>query len=251
MESSRILHLCPVQEERFLLVRIVIIAVVCFTSGLITSICLVNRSVKIVERRPVHLGDVANRSTIVLPEDKNSAKMRKTPVPQNIFIAVQRSEIEKGESTAKITVNKPVATPNNSNAQYASNEISVRGNAPIATGKFRFGRVAYLRCDGLQRGKNDDLCPRDTALESAVWKLFQSLTTCSVANVGFGFIDARLDFRRGQDTLLRILVPPVPGRRSLIRKNAVYECVGKPLTSLTTSLDPLFMIVSFQFEIIP
>jgi len=133
-----------------------------------------------------------------------------------------------------------------------SNEaLAERLRVKVPTGPgFQYGRVAYIRCDGLtQRRGAYGPCPRDTALELAVWRILQGITTCPTANAGVGYADVRLDFKRGQRTSVRVLIPAnqTPG---LIR-NAVYECVGKPLTSLKTSLNPLYMIVSFRFAIEP
>jgi hypothetical protein len=124
----------------------------------------------------------------------------------------------------------------------------LQNKAPERPG-FQNGRVAYIRCDGLTPKSGNHSCPRDAALERAAWRILQGITTCPTANAGVGYADVRLDFKRGQNTSVRVLIPTnlKPG---LIR-NAVYECVGKPLTSLKTSLNPLYMIVSFQFGIGP
>lgn len=122
----------------------------------------------------------------------------------------------------------------------------VKASAPAGR-KLEVGRVAYLRCDGLEQKRGDYPCPRDPVLERAAWLTLQQIATCQLADPGIGYADVRLDFRRGKSPTVRILRPTK--QRPVLKKQAVYECVGKPLTSLTTALDPLYMIVSFQFWI--
>jgi hypothetical protein len=122
----------------------------------------------------------------------------------------------------------------------------VKTRAPAGR-KLEVGRVAYLRCDGLEQTHGDYPCPRDSALERSAWLTLQQIATCQLADSGIGYADVRLNFKRGKIATVRILLPFK--QRPVLKKQAVYECVGKQLTSLTTALDPLYMIVSFQFWI--
>jgi hypothetical protein len=112
--------------------------------------------------------------------------------------------------------------------------------------KFEPGRVAYLRCDGMIQATGSHPCPRDVALESAVWQQLEQLPTCQVANPGIGYAELRLDFKRAKPASLRILLPTI--ERPVLKRKPLYECVGESLTSLKTALDPIHMIVSFQFR---
>jgi hypothetical protein len=139
------------------------------------------------------------------------------------------------------------ATPADGNSTRAiSAEQLVKTSAPAGR-KLEVSRVAYLRCDGLEQKRGDFPCPRDTALERAGWRILQEIATCQLADPGTGYADVRLDFRRGKRPTVRILLPRK--QRPVLKRQALYDCVGKPLTSLTTALDPLYMVVSFQFWI--
>jgi hypothetical protein len=122
-------------------------------------------------------------------------------------------------------------------------------NRVAPTNKLEVGRVAYLRCDGLSQPGGAFPCPRDPALERATWQILQQIASCAIADPGKGYADIRLAFRRGKSTSLRVFLPA--SQRPVLKRKAVYECVGKQLTSLTTGLDPLLMVVSFQFWIRP
>lgn len=106
------------------------------------------------------------------------------------------------------------------------------------------GRVAYLRCDGLSAEPGRFPCPRDARLEDAVWQALAALTSCK-PSLGRGTIDVRLDISRGQRTEARV-VGIADSPEPALGSDAVYACVGKRLTNLTTTLDPLYMVVSFR-----
>lgn len=107
------------------------------------------------------------------------------------------------------------------------------------------GRVAYLRCDGLTGERGRFPCPRDVDLERAVWEALAALPTCK-PSLGRGTADVRLDLSRSQGTEARVLAIPGSPEPSL-DTDRVYECVGRHLTALTTSLDPIYMVISFRF----
>jgi hypothetical protein len=106
------------------------------------------------------------------------------------------------------------------------------------------GRVAYLRCDGLRNERGRFPCPRDAALEQAVWDVLATLPRCT-PSLGRGGVDVRLDLVRGERTQARVLAitgSPEPSLDS----DQVYACVGSRLARLSTALDPIYMMVSFR-----
>lgn len=106
------------------------------------------------------------------------------------------------------------------------------------------GRVAYLRCDGLSGERGRFPCPRDVALEQTVWEILGTLPKCS-PSLGRGGADVRLDMSRDQPTQSRVLAihgAPEPA----LDTDRVQACVGARLSKLKTSLDPLYMMVSFR-----
>lgn len=106
------------------------------------------------------------------------------------------------------------------------------------------GRVAYLRCDGLSAEGGRSPCPRDAALERAVWSALEVLPGCA-PHLARGGADVRLDISRGQRTEVRVI--PIAGSpEPTLDPQRVYACVGRSLTKLTTTLDPIYMMVSFR-----
>ena len=131
--------------------------------------------------------------------------------------------------------------------------MTERETVPVArTGGERLrrvvpGRTAYLRCEGVPLVSGPFPCPRDREMEREVWKILSGLADCSRDDCGFGQVDVRMDYKRGEQTLVRILRPSRSD--SAVNGEAVYECVGEPLTSIPTTLDPEYMVVSFRFEL--
>lgn len=106
------------------------------------------------------------------------------------------------------------------------------------------GRVAYFRCDGLRTQSGKFPCPRDAVLEQAVWEILSTLPSCS-PSLGRGGADIRLDLGRVQRTEVRVL--PIHGSpEPALDSDRVYACVGKRLVKLRTSLEPIYMMVSFR-----
>ncbi len=106
------------------------------------------------------------------------------------------------------------------------------------------GRVAYLRCDGLRNEHGRFPCPRDAALEQSVWDVLNTLPRCA-PSLGRGGVDVRLDLVRGERTQVRVL--PIAGSpEPSLDDDQVYACVGARLARISTSLDPIYMMVSFR-----
>jgi hypothetical protein len=84
-------------------------------------------------------------------------------------------------------------------------------------------------------------------MEQAVWKIVRGMAECGREDCGSGHVDVRLDYKRGESTLVRVLRPS--RFQSAVNEDAVYECVGEPLTLVPTALDPAYMVVSFRFEL--
>ena len=111
------------------------------------------------------------------------------------------------------------------------------------------GRTAYLRCEGVRLVPGPFPCPRDREMEQNVWDVLRSLAECTCADCGSGHVDVRLDYKRGEEPIARVIRPA--RFESAVDTEAVYGYVGEALTSIPTKLDPAYMVVSFRFEIQP
>jgi hypothetical protein len=109
------------------------------------------------------------------------------------------------------------------------------------------GRTAYLRCEGVPLVSGPFPCPRDREMEREVWRILRGLAQCTRDDCGYGRADVRLDYKRGEHTLVRVLRPS--RFDSAVNEDAVYECVGEALTSVPTTLNPEYMVVSFRLEL--
>jgi hypothetical protein len=111
------------------------------------------------------------------------------------------------------------------------------------------GRVAYLRCDGLPRRPGPTPCPRDQALETAVWSTLDTLVRCEAAPEGLGESDLRLELVPGQPTTVR-LGAVRPGR-SRLEGVAILRCLAGPLSHVRSQLGASRLVVSFRFALVP
>ena len=117
------------------------------------------------------------------------------------------------------------------------------GTAPA---KFRQGMVAYLRCDGAERVNARFPCPRDTPLETEVWRILSELGHCTVAAPGRGRAELRLAWSASE--------PMTPQWRSPDRGHgvdlvAVSKCTNTRLTALHSSPPPGRVVATFRFEL--
>jgi hypothetical protein len=122
-----------------------------------------------------------------------------------------------------------------------------RGSTPnrrLSERRIARGAIAYLRCDGLPHHRQGAPCPRDRALESAVWSSLQGLAQCRNADPGSGQAELRLTLRRGATPLFDM---KPWGNRPSLNFRAVSKCAGPTLTKLRTQQKTQRSIVTFRF----
>lgn len=103
----------------------------------------------------------------------------------------------------------------------------------------RRGRLAYIRCEG------QTPCPRDRALESAVWVALASLPSCARGPRGAGHADLRLHF---SDAAPTIRFRDAPGPGPLLDYGQILSCLEAPLGAQRSMLRRPF-VVSFRFSL--
>lgn len=126
--------------------------------------------------------------------------------------------------------------------------------APRASGspspgplRLRRGRVAYLRCDGVEQGRRRT-CPRDESLEAAAWAAIETLTQCSDPPREPGEADLRLEFLGAAppDVAWRDTFPSSTVRLDRAR---VLACLTPALRRTRQSLGAERLLVSFRFAL--
>jgi len=110
------------------------------------------------------------------------------------------------------------------------------------------GRIAYLRCEGVPQRPGPYPCPRDEALEAAVWAVLDTLPRCADAPAGLGESDVRLELITGAptDAKLRAPRPGVPR----LDGPAILRCTAGPLSHLATTTGATKLVLSFRFALV-
>ena len=110
------------------------------------------------------------------------------------------------------------------------------------------GRVAYLRCDGVQPSTGLFPCPRDPGLERAVWHAIDEMPSCEGLGGEIGEADLSISLVRG--------APNEIGTRDTFRSDVsrldaarVVECLRAPLATVAPTLDASRLVVSFRFRV--
>lgn len=110
------------------------------------------------------------------------------------------------------------------------------------------GRVAYLRCDGLPQRPGPYPCPRDEALETAVWTVLDTLPRCADAPPGLGESDVRLEIAAGAPTEVKLRAPRPDVPR--LDGPALLRCVTGPLSHVATSTRATKLVLAFRFALV-
>jgi hypothetical protein len=110
------------------------------------------------------------------------------------------------------------------------------------------GRVAYLRCDGVPQRPGPYPCPRDEALEAAVWNVLETLPRCAEAPPGLGESDVRLELARDRPTVLRLRAPRPDVPR--LDGAAVLRCAAGPLSHVATTSGATRLMLAFRFSLV-
>jgi hypothetical protein len=123
---------------------------------------------------------------------------------------------------------------------------SVPPNKRLADRRMQRGAISYVRCDGLERHRQGTPCPRDRALEAAVWSSLQALPQCRNADPGWGEAELRLTMRRGSAPQIDL---KRSGDRGTLNWRAVSKCAGPTLTKLRTHPKTQRSVVTFRFSL--
>lgn len=109
------------------------------------------------------------------------------------------------------------------------------------------GQVAYLRCDGVPQQRGPFPCPRDVALEEAVWTALRGVEGCAEAP-GPGHADVVVSFEgasaasvRSRDTF----------RADVARTDAdaLLRCTREALEAARPTRAPRRLVISFRLEL--
>lgn len=117
--------------------------------------------------------------------------------------------------------------------------------ASDALGTLTRGRIAYIRCEGVPQLAGPNPCPRDQAIERAVWTAIERLPACAALRGKRGASDVRVVFDAGALAGL--------GFRDLdspeLDRDAVRACLEPALTGLRTSRPGARITASFRFDV--
>lgn len=110
------------------------------------------------------------------------------------------------------------------------------------------GRVAYLRCEGVPQRPGPYPCPRDEALENAVWTVLETLPRCADAPPGLGESDVRVEVVPGSPTDVKLRAP----RPNVPRLDgpAILRCAAGPVSHLATTTGSTKLVLSFRFTLV-
>lgn len=124
--------------------------------------------------------------------------------------------------------------------------------------KMIHGRIAYLRCEGLEQEGATLPCPRDRALESQVRQTLEQ-TLLGAGHVGCTLLQQKRG--RGEISLewsegvLKAVhtreVPVSPELSDALDRDQLHACVGKVFSSIQTKLVSPRLVVAFRFELGP
>lgn len=115
-----------------------------------------------------------------------------------------------------------------------------------APARIERGRVAYLRCTGVER-RGAFPCPRDEALEIRAWNALDAVASCPALADATGQADIVLDFRdsapevRSRDTFARDVRRLDPA--------ATVACVAPALAGLRHATGAQRLVVSLRFAL--
>ncbi|MBX7196950.1 MAG: hypothetical protein K1X94_33175 [Sandaracinaceae bacterium] len=113
----------------------------------------------------------------------------------------------------------------------------------------RPGRVAYLRCDGVPQQSGPFPCPRDEALETAVWAALAGVEDCA-RSPGPGHADIVVDFDDADAPTVRAR-DTFPSDTARTDDPALLACTSDALASVRTTLRPRRLVVSFRLVLDP
>lgn len=125
--------------------------------------------------------------------------------------------------------------------------IAAETPGPAGSLRFRRGRVAYIRCDGVPLQAGPYPCPRDLTLEEQVWGILERVPECPMAPRAPGETDVRIELVPGEPTDVRLLGRPRAGQTELDGPR-VLACV-RPLANVRSELGASRLLLSFRFSL--
>jgi hypothetical protein len=240
MPKSNVVHIPNATADRPTIARIAATV----AGGLAAGLVIAFTTAPAPERRPKDDGSVTEADVVA---EEATAASPTAPVTER--------DVEKTDASPAIPDKKiaeeeaPVEDRVMAEEARADDHDEKVSESAKVDGELRYlhDRVAYLRCEGVPPAPGPFPCPRDPKLEREARAVLSTVSECPGAIVSQ--IDVRLDFRRREETGVRVL----QGRDSVqeVDTDAVYECVVDRLTPLKTTLDPEHMVVSFRFELKP
>ncbi len=146
-------------------------------------------------------------------------------------------------AAARPAATTPVATP-------AAPRTSPPPRGTGAASRVHRGRVAYLRCDGAPQSTGPFPCPRDAALEAAVWAAVEQVTACQPP-VPPGSADLVLEWDREAGATVPAITTRDTFPDDALRTDAaaVVTCVTPALATLTTTIPGDRIRVGFRFAL--
>jgi hypothetical protein len=168
------------------------------------------------------------------------------------------AELEPAPAAATDPTTQPASTPVDTTAPVP---LPARGSDPTAEPAlaptpasaatpsapparqpgFVRGRIAYLRCDGLTARSGPFPCPRDRALERAVWQALSRLERC--APLTPGPLELRVEIGRTHAPSFDLRA------EERDRARAAHVCMAGAFVGIRTTLSPDRMVISFTFAL--
>jgi hypothetical protein len=150
---------------------------------------------------------------------------------------------ESSEEAAPIET----ATPPPPEPDAGASDAGIDAGAPSVARRFERGRVAYLRCDGVEIANAELPCPRDEELERAAWAILEQLPDCHVGPRSAGIADVRLTLVPGAPVDVRLREPQDEG---WLDGAPILACLEDDVAGLTTALASTHLVVSFRFSLV-
>lgn len=168
--------------------------------------------------------------------------------PQRVATEPRSIAVEVAAPRTRAHTMEPHSAPNDQAAVSprggSGAERAILWTNPRSALEFAPGRLAYLVCEGVALRAGPYPCPRDPALEEAVWSSLRGLAEC-LPQPRSG--DIRLRFEADSGPALEIrAIPRAP--ETTIRESELRRCTGNSLTELRQGLNAERLVVSFRFR---
>lgn len=176
------------------------------------------------------------------------------PEPPAVVSEAEAGAVEPEDAPAILV---PATTPSSAESAPVARATPPAAPAPVTEWtRIVRGRVAYLRCEGIPAAPGPEAsdgvsgCPRDAALEQAVWRAIEGLSECDAAPTSAGEADLVVDLALGSPVEVRTRNRFAP---DVVRVDgdAVTSCLTPALSTATSALGASRLVVSFRFRAVP